>query len=287
MSVEAVTWALSVPVGGSAKVVLIGLANHAHPDGREAYPSLDTLAGYAHCDRATARRKVRQLQGLGWIEEDGYGPRGTIKWYLRVDISLAYRRECVYCGAPASVLDHVVPRSQGGSDSLRNLVAACAPCNVSKGTKDVRSWVEAGGGSWPEVERRMARFWSIDAEGGKLPPVSTRPQQVTSRHLPRAPVPPEPSVKPSENQKPPPPPPQAGGSGPDRAPKVPPGKRQRAALQWRHAVDLWAKRHFPDVGADVVRCFVSEHAGTPTADELRSWAQKRGPAYADYLAPPS
>jgi hypothetical protein len=44
MSVEAMAWALRVPIGGSAKVVLLGLANHADPDGGQAWPCVDTLA---------------------------------------------------------------------------------------------------------------------------------------------------------------------------------------------------------------------------------------------------
>jgi hypothetical protein len=82
MSVEAFGWALTVPVGGNAKVILLGLANHAHPDGSEAYPALDRLALYAHCDRSTARRNVRKLADDGWIVEDGYGPKGQVKYRL-------------------------------------------------------------------------------------------------------------------------------------------------------------------------------------------------------------
>lgn len=44
---------------------------------------------------------------------------------------------CRYCGAkaPDVVLhvDHVVPRSAGGSDDEGNLVSACASCNLGKG----------------------------------------------------------------------------------------------------------------------------------------------------------
>ncbi len=86
MSIEAVTWALGVPVGGNAKVILLGLANHAHPDGSETYPALDTLAGYAHCDRSTARRNVRKLVSDGWAIEDGLGPRGQMKYRLPLAI---------------------------------------------------------------------------------------------------------------------------------------------------------------------------------------------------------
>lgn len=87
MSVEAFTWALSVPVGGNAKVVLLGLANHAHPDGSESYPVLDTLARYAHCDRSTARRNVRKLAADGWIVEDGTGPKGQTKYRLAMGVA--------------------------------------------------------------------------------------------------------------------------------------------------------------------------------------------------------
>lgn len=82
MSIEAIAWALRVPVGGNQKVCLLGLANHAHPDGSEAYPSLDTLATYAHCDRSTARRNVQKLEEAGWIVADGLGPRGQNKYRL-------------------------------------------------------------------------------------------------------------------------------------------------------------------------------------------------------------
>lgn len=82
MSVDAVSWALRVPVGGNTKVVLVGLADHANPDGTEAYPSLDTLAMYAHCHRNTVRRNLRELIDAGWVMEDGYGPRGQVKYRL-------------------------------------------------------------------------------------------------------------------------------------------------------------------------------------------------------------
>ena len=39
---------------------------------------------------------------------------------------------CVYCGAGASSLDHVVPRSRGGAHTWENVVASCARCNHTK-----------------------------------------------------------------------------------------------------------------------------------------------------------
>jgi len=46
---------------------------------------------------------------------------------------------CQYCGrsAPDVVLevDHIVPRAEGGSDDILNLVTSCASCNRSKGAR--------------------------------------------------------------------------------------------------------------------------------------------------------
>jgi 5-methylcytosine-specific restriction endonuclease McrA len=39
---------------------------------------------------------------------------------------------CQYCGAAAENIDHVVPRSRGGTHSWDNVVAACRPCNARK-----------------------------------------------------------------------------------------------------------------------------------------------------------
>ena len=49
------------------------------------------------------------------------------------------KNTCQYCGQrmPKTelTLDHVVPRSRGGIDSWDNLVLACMPCNVRKGSR--------------------------------------------------------------------------------------------------------------------------------------------------------
>ena len=51
--------------------------------------------------------------------------------------------KCAYCGRgdlPLTI-DHIIPKARGGEDSWENLVAACLPCNNSKGD---RSPKEAG-----------------------------------------------------------------------------------------------------------------------------------------------
>jgi 5-methylcytosine-specific restriction endonuclease McrA len=39
---------------------------------------------------------------------------------------------CQYCGASAENIDHVVPRSRGGTHTWENVVAACRRCNTRK-----------------------------------------------------------------------------------------------------------------------------------------------------------
>jgi len=57
----------------------------------------------------------------------------------RKNILLRDRNTCQYCSmvlAPGELtLDHVIPRSRGGSSTWENLVACCHPCNRRKGNQ--------------------------------------------------------------------------------------------------------------------------------------------------------
>jgi len=44
---------------------------------------------------------------------------------------------CAYCSAPATSLDHVVPRSRGGSHTWDNVVSACGRCNHVKADRGI------------------------------------------------------------------------------------------------------------------------------------------------------
>jgi 5-methylcytosine-specific restriction endonuclease McrA len=58
---------------------------------------------------------------------------------LRKTIHARERGQCFYClrriSSTVHCLDHVVPRSQSGPNSYRNLVSSCMECNVQKGEK--------------------------------------------------------------------------------------------------------------------------------------------------------
>jgi len=46
--------------------------------------------------------------------------------------------KCVYCTAPATSIDHVVPRSRGGGHTWENVVSACHRCNHLKADKQLK-----------------------------------------------------------------------------------------------------------------------------------------------------
>lgn len=68
MSIEAVSWALTAPVESpTLRMVLVGLANHADREGRDAFPSARVLAEYACVTERTVQRTLRTLADLGLI----------------------------------------------------------------------------------------------------------------------------------------------------------------------------------------------------------------------------
>lgn len=74
MSIEAISWALNgAPIprerrdASSLAVVLVGLANHADPDGRNAFPALSTLTRYTRLSERSVRYALRSLEELALI----------------------------------------------------------------------------------------------------------------------------------------------------------------------------------------------------------------------------
>lgn len=60
----------------------------------------------------------------------------TAKKQFRQDIKYSWGGMCCYCREnKATSLDHVVPRSRGGSNLRSNLLPACRSCQESKGNR--------------------------------------------------------------------------------------------------------------------------------------------------------
>src|SRR6266568_199289 len=80
--------------------------------------------------------------------------RGTLfGTELRHYLLAKWGQRCAYCSATGLSLeiDHVQPRSKGGSDRVSNLVIACHPCNQAKGDQPLEAFLA----DRPEVLRRV------------------------------------------------------------------------------------------------------------------------------------
>lgn len=90
----------------------------------------------------TVRFDTQQIQNPE-IEGTEY-QEGTLKGYeLREYLLHKFDHSCVYCGQTGVPLelDHVTPKSRGGSDRVDNLVVSCVGCNEEKGSQPVEEFM--------------------------------------------------------------------------------------------------------------------------------------------------
>ena len=73
---------------------------------------------------------------------------------LRALVLTTYGDRCVHCGlSGARSVEHVQPRSMGGTDALANLRPAHLACNISRGTDPMPGW-----GTGPVTVERSDRW---------------------------------------------------------------------------------------------------------------------------------
>jgi hypothetical protein len=82
--------------------------------------------------------------------------QGALQGYeVREYLLEKWGRTCAYCGAKHVPLEveHIQPRSKGGSDRVSNLTIACHSCNQAKGNGDIRDFLSGQ----PDVLSRLLR----------------------------------------------------------------------------------------------------------------------------------
>jgi 5-methylcytosine-specific restriction endonuclease McrA len=98
-----------------------------------------------------------------------YIPAARRPAFTRFNVFLRDRFECQYCGdgLPAHELtfDHVIPRSRGGRTSWENVVAACGPCNLRKGSALPKECHML-----PRQVPRQPTSWELQENGRSFPP---------------------------------------------------------------------------------------------------------------------
>ena len=67
-------------------------------------------------------------------------------------------RECAYCGVENTPLEveHIHPKSKGGSSRVSNLTIACRNCNLAKGNRDIKDFLSGE----PDILPRVLKFAS-------------------------------------------------------------------------------------------------------------------------------
>ena len=84
------TWRLIGPiwrlpdVTAAQRLVLLALASFTDKNGSNAYPSLQTLASMACCNRSTVHRAIKSLIARQLIQPTGKGRKGTIRYRVNV-----------------------------------------------------------------------------------------------------------------------------------------------------------------------------------------------------------
>lgn len=84
-----------------------------------------------------AKMQNPEISGLEYQQGEKMG------FEVRQYLLQKYSRRCVYCGITDTRLEieHVTPKSLGGSDRVSNLAIACRPCNQAKGNQNIKDFL--------------------------------------------------------------------------------------------------------------------------------------------------
>lgn len=83
---------------------------------------------HGRCERHARLQQQQYDRARGSSAQRGY----DAAWRQRRTAYLRRHPSCVVCGAPATDVDHIVPRRQGGIDAEANLQALCHQCHSRK-----------------------------------------------------------------------------------------------------------------------------------------------------------
>ena len=104
---------------------------------------LSTLYPVRHIRVETAVFDTQLMQNAE-ISGEAY-QQGTLhEWQLRSYVFHRDRRKCAYCESSRKEryeLDHIVPKSLGGTNRVSNLVVCCRECNAEKGNRLVSEFL--------------------------------------------------------------------------------------------------------------------------------------------------
>ena len=117
---------LAVEFGRSVEIIALALRTF------EAYGMIEikdhaiTIINWEKYQNIEGMEKVREQNRLRQQKK-----RGMDK--AKIDGKMI----CAYCGEKGDTVDHIIPKSKGGSDDPENLVCSCTMCNLQKTNNDL------------------------------------------------------------------------------------------------------------------------------------------------------
>ncbi len=98
--------------------------------------------------RHRAARWANRRRASGWLPPSLRARAEATVKAVREHLLAKWQRQCAYCqtsGVPLQV-EHLIPKSRGGSDRASNLVIACDLCNKRKGSRTAEEF------DYPEIQ---------------------------------------------------------------------------------------------------------------------------------------
>jgi len=128
--------------GASLAAVESAAALFESKDGRLISSELDRQRRRAHRSQKTKLSDFRQM-----LESNSYRARKagvvdalTLEEWGRLLASTRWR--CAWCGSADNIqLEHLIPISRGGGNTVDNVCPMCSDCNFSKGAKTALEWI--------------------------------------------------------------------------------------------------------------------------------------------------
>lgn len=106
-----------------------------------------THISYENCKFDTQLMENPEISGIEYMQ-------GTLQGYnVREYLLEKFDRTCIYCGAKDVPLEveHLMPKSKGGSNRVNNLGIACVSCNQTKGSRTPEQF------GYPDIQRTIKR----------------------------------------------------------------------------------------------------------------------------------
>ena len=109
--------------------------------------TLLTNISYENCKFDTQLMNNENIKGVEYQQ-------GTLSGYeVREYLLEKFDRKCIYCGKENTPLEieHIIPKSRGGSDKIDNLGVACHDCNQTKGNMTAEEF------GFPNIQKQVKK----------------------------------------------------------------------------------------------------------------------------------